>query len=55
MDKDDFNHFVLGYEKSKDDHERRIRSTEVWKYYLIAGLAIFEVVVQVALAKYFPH
>jgi hypothetical protein len=53
VDKDDFNRFIISYEKSKDDHERRLRSTEVWKYYLIAGLTIFEVLIQVILAKYF--
>lgn len=55
VDKDDFNRFIVGYEKTKDDHERRIRSTEVWKYYLIAGVAIFELVIQVLLTYFFKQ
>jgi hypothetical protein len=31
MEKDDFNRFLIGYEKYKDDHERRLRDAEAGK------------------------
>src|ERR1700735_1871690 len=35
LDKDDFNRFLIAYEKSKDDHERRIRDAETQKLSVI--------------------